>query len=197
MPLGVEDAVAVIVAGMIRSVDVGEANGQVFINNASLGLYPSVVRRREAIQQRLGRGKWSAVAIAIWRALLHYRLLLVRVRVMDRDYVRRTPFVFIGNNAYVMDRLNIGKRAAFDAGVLSLYMARREGPFSLFLLALRALSGRLRQAKDFEEFTATEVRIETRRPCELVGLDGEVVTMNTAIRCHVRPLALRVVAPAA
>jgi diacylglycerol kinase family enzyme len=197
VPLGVEGAVAVIAAGVIRSVDVGEANGQVFINNASLGLYPSVVRRREEIRQRLGRSKWSAYAIALWRALLHYRLLHVRVRVMGHDYLRRTPFVFIGNNSYVMDGMNIGSRAALDAGVLSLYMARREGPFSLLLLALRALSGRLRQAKDFEEFTATAVRIETRRRRELVGLDGEVVTMNTAIRCHVRPLALRVVVPAA
>lgn len=197
VPLGVEDAVAVIIAGVTRSVDVGEANGQIFINNASLGLYPSVVRRREEIRQRLGRGKWSAYVIALWRALLHYRLLRVRVRVMDHDYVRRTPFVFIGNNAYMMDGLNIGARAALDAGALSLYMARREGPFSLLLLALRALSGRLRQAKDFEEFTATAVRIETRRSRELVGLDGEVVTMKTAICCRVRPLALRVVVPAA
>jgi diacylglycerol kinase family enzyme len=196
VPLGVEAAIAVIVAGAVRSVDVGEANGQVFINNASLGLYPSVVRRREAIRQRLGRSKWPAFSIALWRTLLNYRLLLVRVRVKDRDYVRRTPFVFIGNNAYVMDGLNIGSRAALDAGVLSLYMARREGPFSLLLLALRALLGRLRQAKDFEEFTATEVRIETRRPRELVGLDGEVVAMNSAIHCHVRPLALRVIVPA-
>jgi diacylglycerol kinase family enzyme len=178
-------------------VDVGEANGQVFINNASLGLYPSVIRQREAIRQRLGRSKWSAFAIALWRSLLHYRLLLVRVRVKDHDYLRRTPFVFIGNNSYAMDGLNIGTRAALDEGVLSLYMARREGPFRLLLLALRALFGRLRQAKDFEEFTATTVQVETRRARELVGLDGEVVTMNTAIRCHVRPLALRVVVPAA
>jgi len=197
VPLGVEGAVAVIVAGGIRSVDVGEANGQVFINNASLGLYPSVVRRREEIRQRLGRSKWSAYAIALWRALLHYRLLHVRVRVKDHDYLRRTPFVFIGNNSYAMDGMNIGSRAALDAGVLSLYMARREGPFSLLLLALRALSGRLRQAKDFEEFTATALRIGTGRRRELVGLDGEVVTMDAAIRCHVRPLALRVVVPAA
>src|ERR1035441_7181416 len=150
VPLDVEDSVAVIVAGVIRNVDVGEANGQVFINNASLGLYPSVVRRRKAIQQRLGRSKWLAFAIATRRALLRYRLLLVRVRMKDNDYVRRTPFVFIGNNSYVMDGLNIGTRAALDAGVLSLYMARRESPFSLLLLALRALRGRLRQAKDFE-----------------------------------------------
>ena len=68
---------------------------------------------------------------------------------------------------------------------------------SLVLLALRALVGRLRQAKDFEEFTATEVAVETRRRRELVGLDGEVVMMETPIHCTMRPGALRVVVPAA
>jgi diacylglycerol kinase family enzyme len=114
----------------------------------------------------------------------------------DRDYLRRTPFVFIGNNSYEMDGLNIGMRSTLDKGVLSLYMARRDGPFHLLLLALRALIGRLRQAKDFEEFTATGLRVETQRPRELVALDGEVVLMDTPIRCRVRPKALRVVVPA-
>ncbi len=196
VPLDVEEAVAVIAAGVIRSVDVGEANGQVFINNASLGLYPSVVRQREEIRERLGRSKWPAMALALWRALARYRLLHVRVRVEEKDLVRRTPFVFIGNNPYTMDGLNIGSRVVLDGGILSLYMARREGPFSLVLLALRALVGRLRQARDFEEFTATSVRVETRRSHERVGLDGEVVTMKTPIQCHIRPLALRVVVPA-
>src|SRR5664279_906491 len=39
LPLDVPAAVKVIVAGTIRRVDVGDANGTVFINNASLGLY--------------------------------------------------------------------------------------------------------------------------------------------------------------
>lgn len=197
IPIDVPAAVAVIAAGVVRSVDVGDANGTVFVNNASLGLYPAVVRQREALRRRLGHGKWTAFAIAIWRSLLHYRLLVVRVRMKGRDHVRRTPFVFIGNNSYVMDGLNIGSRTALDGGVLSLYMARREGPVSLLLLALRALVGRARQAEDFEEFTAVEVVVETRRSREHVGLDGEVVVLETPVRCRIRPLALKVIVPAA
>jgi diacylglycerol kinase family enzyme len=195
IPIDLQAAVAVIVAGVIRRVDLGEANGTVFVNNASLGLYPSVVLQREALRRRLGHGKWTAFAIAIWRSLLHYRLLVVRVRIGDRDHVRRTPFLFIGNNSYVMDGLNVGSRAALDQGVLSVYMARREGPVSLLLLALRALLGRARQAEDFEEFTATEVAVETRRSREHVSLDGEVASVEMPLRCRIRPLDLKVVVP--
>ncbi len=197
IPLALGDAVAVLAAGAVRRVDVGEANGQVFINNASVGLYPSVVRRRDVIRQRLGRSKWTAFAIAVWRALLKYRLLRVRVMVDGRDYDRRTPFVFVGNNSYVMDGLNIGTREALDGGVLSLYMARRENPLRLLLLALRALVGRLKQARDFESFAANAVTVRTRRSREHVGLDGEVVVLEVPIHLTVRPEALRVVAPAA
>ncbi|HSE21949.1 MAG TPA: diacylglycerol kinase family protein, partial [Pyrinomonadaceae bacterium] len=53
IPLDLEGAINVICEGRVRSVDVGEVNGHIFINNSSLGLYPSIVRERQK-QQRLG-----------------------------------------------------------------------------------------------------------------------------------------------
>lgn len=195
LPIDLEQAVKVIATGSIRSVDVGEANGRVFINNASMGMYPSVVHHREGMQHRLGRGKWAAFALAVWRALMRYRLLLVRVLLKEpeagheaavsrQEYVRRTPFVFVGNNSYSMDRLIVGRRDSLEGGNLSLYMARRESPMSLLPLALRALVGRLREAEDFESFRAETLQVETRHARELVGLDGEVVAMEMPLCCR-------------
>ena len=45
-----------------RTVDLGEVNGTIFVNNSSLGLYPHIVRSREQQQERLGRSKWVALA---------------------------------------------------------------------------------------------------------------------------------------
>jgi diacylglycerol kinase family enzyme len=47
IPLDVKEAAQTIIAGHVVEVDVGEVNGQVFVNNSSLGLYPDIVRRRE------------------------------------------------------------------------------------------------------------------------------------------------------
>jgi diacylglycerol kinase family enzyme len=55
IPLDLEGAVGAIVAGHAVRVDVGEVNGHLFLNNASLGLYPRIVRERER-QQRAGNG---------------------------------------------------------------------------------------------------------------------------------------------
>ena len=82
-----------------------------------------------------------------------------------------------------------------DAGVLSLYLARRRGRLGLLLLALRALLGRLYQGNDFEAGTATRLRIDGRHKRLLVALDGEVEAMDLPLDYRIRPGALRVVAP--
>jgi len=43
IPTLLEDAVRTVAEGIVREVDVGEANDRVFVNNSSLGLYPAAV----------------------------------------------------------------------------------------------------------------------------------------------------------
>jgi diacylglycerol kinase family enzyme len=66
------------------------------------------------------------------------------------------------------------------------------------LLALRALTGRLREARDFDALSAREITIETRRRKQRlrVATDGEVTVMRTPLHYRVRPGALSVVVPA-
>src|SRR5205823_6222409 len=67
IPRNVPDAVDVIAEKHVAEVDIGEVNGRVFLNNSSIGLYPRMVRIREHQQQRLGRGKWSAAFLPLYR----------------------------------------------------------------------------------------------------------------------------------
>lgn len=196
IPRDLHGAAGVIAAGVVRNVDVGEMNGKVFLNNASLGLYPSVVRLRTGMQERLGRSKWSAFVVAVWRSLLHYRSIPVRVKVNDEEHQCRTPFVFVGNNVYDMEGFEAGNRATLEGGKLCLYMAQRSTPWSLIRLALRALAGRLQQADDVKVLTAESFRIETPRRRGMVGVDGELVRTEAPLECRIRPRALRVLAPA-
>jgi len=115
-------AAQTIVEGYAINVDVGEVNRRIFLNNSSLGLYPTIVREREK-QQRLGAGKWPAFVWAAVAALRRYPFLDVRLSADGKEFSRRTPFVFVGNNEYLMERLTIGMRECLDKGQLSLYMA--------------------------------------------------------------------------
>lgn len=194
IPTEVEGAVRVIAAGRTVPIDVGDVNGHLFLNNSSLGLYPRMVHDRDRQQQRLGRNKWAALLRSSLALLHRYPLLDVRVRVDDRDLVRRTPLVFVGNNAYAMEGLHIGTRERIDGGMLSLYIPHCPGRLALFGIAFRALFGRLR-VSDFDSMTAPDIVIETRRAAVRVATDGEVTGMATPLRYRIRPGALRVIVP--
>ena len=195
IPLELEEAARVCLEGRAVLVDVGEVNGRIFLNNSSLGLYPSIVREREKLQQRLGHGKWRAFFWASLTVLKRYPFLSVRLSTDEKELVRRSPFIFIGNNEYEMENFNIGSRACLNKGLLSLYIAHRTGRFGLVRLALHALFGGLHDEVDFDALCTKEIWIETRRPRLRVATDGEVTIMPTPLHYRVRPGALRVLVP--
>src|SRR3546814_16622787 len=89
---------AVIVAGHEQRVDVATANDRLFLNNASIGLYATIVVDRERQQRRLGRGKWSALLRATLAALRDPEALEVVIEVDGRELRRRNAFLFVGTN---------------------------------------------------------------------------------------------------
>lgn len=195
IPLELEEAVGNIVDGHSIAVDVGEVNGRVFINNSSLGLYPDMVRDRERQQTRLGRGKWRSLVWASIAAFRRYPFLAVRLEVDGTKRVHVTPLVFVGNNEYSMEGFDIGAREKIDGGRLSIYIVKKQGRAALVRLALEALMGRLRQARDFDALTAVELVIETRHSRILVATDGEVQRMTPPLQYRIRPRSLRVIVP--
>ncbi|WP_461274575.1 diacylglycerol/lipid kinase family protein [Acidithiobacillus sp.] len=195
IPLDLDEAVRNIIAGYTIKVDVGEVNERFFLNNSSLGIYPSIVRDRENQQKWLGRSKWTAFVWATLTIFRRYPFLNVLITANGKEHARHTPFVFIGNNEYLMEGFNIGERRCLNAGQLSLYVTQRTGRLGLLRLALRALFGRLHQAKDFDALTAQEILIEVRYPHMRVATDGEVNVLDTPLRYRVRAGALRVIVP--
>ncbi len=194
IPFDLQAAADTIVSGHTTEVDVAEVNNRVFLNNSSLGLYPIIVREREK-RQRLGSGKWPAFVWATIQAFRRYPFLDVRLCVKDHFVDRTTPFVFVGNNEYAMESLNIGLRERLDRGVLSIYITHRASRLKLISLAFRALIGRLRDDKDFLALSSNEVKIETHRKRLRVAFDGEIEVMQTPLSYRVRSRALRVIVP--
>ena len=180
----------------VRAVDVGDVNGRRFVNNASIGLYPHIVSKRQKQQQRLGRNKWVAMLVAIVSVFRRYPVLRVMLDLGEHGAVPRvTPFVFVGNNRYAMNGLAAGSRERLDRGELCLYFTHRTGRFGLLRLALRALFGRLDQAKDFEAVCLPAFRTETKKKTLRIAVDGEVTRMVPPLEFRVHAGGLRVIAP--
>lgn len=193
LPADLAECVRIAVAGKTSAVDVGEVNGAIFVNNASIGLYPAIVRRRERQQRQLGRGKWHAMLWAIHTVLRGHPFLDLTLELDGVRQRRRTPFVFVGNNEYQMEGFTMGLRSKLDGRTLSVYMSHRRGRVGLLLLALRALFGRLQQAKDFEAASVSELRIDSRHRRLLVATDGEVSAFGLPLDFRIRPRALQVI----
>jgi diacylglycerol kinase family enzyme len=195
IPQDLEGAARNLITGRAIPVDVGEVNGRIFLNNSSLGIYPRIVRHCEEQQKKKGRNKWVAVAQASLSVLRHYSLLRVRLLLDGKDLLRKTPLVFIGNNRYEMEGLNIGERRRLDAGELFLFVAKRSRRVDLMRLAFRAFCGRLHEASDFDALITKQFSIETRRPRISISTDGEVNQMNTPLNYLTHPGALHVIVP--
>ncbi len=195
IPSDLEAASKIIQQRHTRCLDVGQVNGHIFLNNSSLGLYPSIVRQRDR-RRKFGSSKWVAFAAATLSSLRAAPFLDVEIQAAGNHLRRFTPFVFIGNNDYQIDGLRLGQRDGLDAGHLAIYVAHRTGRAGLVRLALRALIGRLKADKDFDVLQATEIRIETRRSRLRVATDGEVRAMETPLCYSIRAGALRVIVPA-
>jgi len=195
IPLELDAAIGNLATGVPVRVDVGAVNGRIFLNNSGLGLYPDIVRDREKQQNRLGRGKWPAALWASLAALRRYPFLSIRLDVGGERLARRTPFVFIGNNAYTMQGLTIGVRDRLDDGTLSLYVAQHPTRFGLLRFALDALRGRLGEARDFDVLEADAFEIDTHRKRLRVATDGEVTLMAPPLRYRSLPGALEVLVP--
>jgi diacylglycerol kinase family enzyme len=194
IPLDLEGVARVLISGHIRAVDVGEVNGHIFLNNSSLGLYPMIVREREKGQRR-GSGKWPAFFRAVLATLRRYPFLNVSLTAAGKHYRLKTPFVFVGNNKYVMEGFDIGRRERLDTGQLSVSVTNRMGRWGLLRLAMRALIGHLREEKDFLALLTDQLQIQTRHKRVRVAFDGEVDTLEGPLQYSVRPGVLRVAVP--
>ena len=197
IPLDVAGAVATVARGHAAEVDVCEVNGRIFVNNSSIGLYPSIIRQREREYQRWGRRQLVAYA-AVARALLQPEPFLnVRITTEGGELTERTPLVFVGGNRYQIEEFALPGRRCVKRGELAIYVARADGKMGLLRLALQALLGRLRGERRLEVMCAGEALVETRRGRIPVALDGEVLVLETPLLFKTRPGALKVLVPEA
>jgi diacylglycerol kinase family enzyme len=196
IPMELDAAAAVIAGAAVRAVDVAEVNGEVFINNSSIGIYPYMVLDRERRRASEGRQKWTAMILAFLRMLRHFPRRRLRVTAEGRTQPYRTPCLFIGNNQYSTDLFALGKRERLDGGELWLYVVKQRRPLGFLLLALRTALGRLEGTDDLEMLQVRAAEIRSHASRVPVALDGEVETLRPPLRYRARPRALHVLAPA-
>jgi diacylglycerol kinase family enzyme len=197
IPEDLADAVDLLTSGSARPVPVADVNGRIFLNNASLGLYPAILREREGIYRRWGRSRLAAHWSVVRTVLGLVRPLPLRVVVDGQTLRTRTPLVFVARSAFQLERYGLDGAEAVRAGRFALFLAPDAPPLRLMLIALRLVVGGARPGRDLGLVECDEIDVDTPGQGILVAHDGERTRLATPLRFRVRQDALRIVAPGA
>lgn len=183
-----EAAADAVGAGCTMLVDVGEIDGQPFLNSATIGSYPEFVAARETLEDRIGKS--AALLVGAVRVLRTADPVDVR---LDGES-RRVWLVFAGNCRHEPSGFAPRRRARLDDGVLDVRIVDG-GPRAGVRLLLAVLTRHLRRSRLYEEVAAEALEVRSDRPLSL-SRDGEVFEGSTAFRIAKRSTPLAVVAPA-
>jgi diacylglycerol kinase family enzyme len=156
-----------------RSIDVGDVNGRLFLNNVSLGIYGTAVQRATYRNAKVRTLFETAAAVRGPSAALP----AVRL-VDDRGITHTDPaVVLVSNNPYALERPSApGMRPALDSGLLGVLVLDKPGD------APRA-PGRA--------WTSRSIQVAAAQPVA-AGVDGEALELPAPLAFTIRPRALRV-----
>jgi diacylglycerol kinase family enzyme len=177
--------------GRLERVPVGVANGQVFLNTATIGLYADVVRRRERLRRWLG--KWPAAALALALRLARPHWVEVTIEAEGERHPRRTPLVWagVGRRSFPFVHEADEPRRRPDLEIIIPRPSNRVEILGILLrLFFRIVRGE-RPAEDpaLEVVHARRVVIHAAHPIG-VTLDGETFRWHSPLHLGVQDDAL-------
>ncbi|MGW5641548.1 phosphatase PAP2 family protein [Saccharopolyspora sp. NPDC003752] len=196
--LGVEDPQDIaraVTAGAAVQVDLGavRVDGRPvrwFINTASLGGYPDMVRLREKWEHRWG--KWPAAAAALVRVLAEAEPITVRID----GRTRKIWLLFVGNSGYQPKGFAPAWRPCLHDGVLDVRYIRADVSLSRIRFAFAALSGALFNSHTYVQEERTALHLEVLSEPLALACDGEVMATGHSFAFAVHDAALHVYRPA-
>lgn len=192
IPREIAAAVQVLTQGEVHTIDVGEANGQIFFEGGSVGLNAAVFREAQGMDATQGRVRSLLAAL---RELVRYRPPRMILHLDDTVVTTRALAVSIANGPYAGLGFTVSPEASIEDGLLDVVVYSRFSRLELIRHFGSIAFGRRQYTAKTRTFQSRRVRIEGVHPlpCRADAHDlGE-----TPVEYVVRPGALRVIAPAA
>jgi diacylglycerol kinase family enzyme len=194
IPLDWREALEVAMKGDSRQIDAARVNNHFYVNNVSLGLYPELVKHREARGRDYPR--WKARIYALYVTLRKYPHVTFTVETEHHNEVIRTHVFMVSNNTYDLSRMGIeAPRNTMSEGRLSVYWLSHAPRLVLMKLAAHFLAGRVKTMPGFRSFRTRGMKVQSRHRTLHVGIDGEVHTLATPLSITIVPQSLVVRVP--
>ncbi len=164
----VEQAAEAVTSGAAVRVDAASLNGTPFLNTASIGSYPEMVRRRDALSGRLG--KWAAMTVAAAQTLRDGTPVELS---LNGRWVK-VWILFVGNGTYTPRGLAPAWRPRLEDGLLDVQYLRADIRFSRTRAVLGALLGVSDRVSGYAETQVEALRVRSLSGPQQVAYDGEM-----------------------
>jgi diacylglycerol kinase family enzyme len=180
--------------GVLRQVDYARAEGRLFVNNASLGVYAEVVEHDEYRDAKLHT---AASALP--------QLLGARTEPFDLQFtapdgreVDGAFVILVSNNPYVLRAApDAAQRRSLRTGRLGVVAISSRTGLEAAALAARVITGTAGRDPNLHEFTTDRFEVRSRAGSAPIGVDGEALVMGTPITFTIHPAGLTLLVAAA
>jgi YegS/Rv2252/BmrU family lipid kinase len=191
IPTEPEEAIAVVLAGHTRTIDIGEANGKPFLGIASFGFDSDA--NRIANESRLGGNlvyAWAAI-----RALIAWKPARFTVAIGDQRTRVEGYSVIVANNSAYGGGMYVAPDAELDDGEFDVVTISRVGKLRFLGNLPKVFKGTHVGNDEVQVVRAARLSVSASRPFAVYA-DGEHLT-DLPADLRVIPGALRVLVPAA
>lgn len=195
IPIDVFSAAEVIATGKFREVHVATINDQIYLNNASLGLYPLFIKKRELYNQHFGRFPLNAYTSGLDVLLREHKSLKLSINVDGQKYPVATPLIFFGNNQLQLCDMKLRIAECAANGKLAGVVVAKSDRFSLLKMLLKLIQGKIEQTPDVYTFCAENITVGCKKDKVTVAIDGEIMELETPLNFSVQKSSLKVMVP--
>jgi len=189
------EAFRLALTGKDVPVRLGKVNDQIFLINASLGLYAKAIREREQRTSRYGRNRLVVIFSTVASLLSKHLLLKVDLVTGGEVATVRTPMIFVGNNSLQLRDLAMSGAKCMKLDKLAVIMMKPITKMETLRIIARGVFKTLENDERLETFCVDELTIHTSRPEHQIALDGEIITMKQPFRLHALPGILNLIKP--
>ena len=184
-----------IATGEAKPIEVGTVNGRVFLNNASIGVYPSILREREAIYARYGRRRimahWS-VAKTFWK---FQHPMTLNIRADEREFSCRSPLLFVFRSAYQLETFGLKGAQSISDDQFAVLIGRGKTRADLFRTAMRLVTRTAELGRDYDFLAARQLTVIPNKRRLLLAFDGERDKETAPLEFRMGPAPLNVIMP--
>ncbi|ATG46375.1 hypothetical protein CEW89_01595 [Celeribacter ethanolicus] len=193
-----EEAAAQLRNGETRDIRVGQINGRAFLNNASLGVYPAILKERETIYDRWGRHRIVAYWSVIKTILQSQHRMRLTITADGTVHEIKTPLVFIARSAYQLDLFGLEGADIISEDGFATFVIHARTRMDLLRLAMTLAARKMPPAQDFTLIRAKDLTIAhhggSHKPF-LTAFDGEKARLAAPLRLRMSDVPLRILIP--